>query len=73
VHHRANQNVFSISNSKFSDNKETGLQIDDCGFSISKVQSNNNSKNGISINGTFKPKELSKEVEEFLLTSPMNT
>lgn len=73
VHHRANQNVFSISNSKFSDNKETGLQIDDSGFSISKVQSNNNSKNGISLHGTFKPKEVSEEVEEFLKESPMNT
>ncbi|CAI2383087.1 unnamed protein product [Moneuplotes crassus] len=73
VHQRFNKSCFSVKNSKFINNKENGLQIDDSGFELEKVNSNNNSKNGISINGTMKPVVIPQESMEFLKKHGMNT
>jgi len=73
VHHRANKNSFKISNSKFSENKDTGLQIDDCGVNISNTHCNNNKKYGLSINGTFRPSNVPVEINEFIMNWPMDT
>jgi len=66
VHQSSNLSNFLIKDSKFNSNKDIGLQIDDSGFRIHKVQCNANGRNGISLNGTLKPATLPEEVQEFL-------
>lgn len=73
VHHYTNQNNFIITDSRFSDNKDAGLTLDDTGVWIYDIQWNGNGKNGISINGTFKPDTILPEIAEFLVLNPMTT
>ncbi|CAI2379292.1 unnamed protein product [Moneuplotes crassus] len=73
VHQKFNKSCFSLHNCDFADNRANGLQIDDSGVNLDTINTICNSKNGIALNGTFKPTEISGDALNFLSKHGMNT